>query len=70
MDVVLKVRDDRDDGHEDGGLARGKVFGKSNVSLSYQTVILGGVWILMVKRLRKGGPCSAEGLRLLLEHSG
>ena len=42
MDVVLRVRDDRDDGHEDGGLARGKVFGKSNVSLSYQIVILGG----------------------------
>ena len=47
MDVVLRVRDDR---HEGGGLARGKVLGKSNVSLSYQIVILGGL-DLMVKRL-------------------
>ena len=38
MDVVLRVRDDR---HEGGGLARGKVLGKSNVSLSYQIVIWG-----------------------------
>ena len=39
--VVLRVRDD--DGHG-GGLARGKVLSKSNVSISYHRVIL-GVWI-------------------------
>lgn len=39
--MVLRVRDD--DGHG-GGLARGTVLGKSNVSVSYQSVNW-GVWI-------------------------
>ena len=42
--VVLKLRDN---GHG-GGLARGKVLSKSNVSISYQMIIMG----LRVKRLR------------------
>ena len=37
MNVVLRVRDDR----HVGGLTRGKVLSKSNVSISYQTVFLG-----------------------------